>query len=136
MSNFRGQKSFIHHLPADVRAWLISEIEKQTNTYAELVQKLAERGFKISGSSLGRFGKIITDRIKFAGATNYDLSKRLKNPDFSKKVLEYGLISLQRDILIAEFSTLLATDEETQKEPIKPAQQTKGKKPWTPIFKE
>lgn len=76
-SNYRGRVSSITSLPPDVKAWLDQELIRRNFTgYIELSELLAERGYSIKKSSVGRYGKKFKDAQKKLKQT-VEISKAL-----------------------------------------------------------
>lgn len=56
--NYRGRVSSIATLPSEAKAWLDQELVRRNFTgYIELAELLAEQGYEISKSAVGRYGK-------------------------------------------------------------------------------
>lgn len=57
-TNHRGRVSSIETLPTETKAWLDQELVKRSFAgYTELADLLATRGYELSRSALGRYGK-------------------------------------------------------------------------------
>ncbi len=64
MGTDMGRPSKISQLPADAKAWLDQELIKRGfSGYVELEGLLAERGFEVGKSIIGRHGKYLKNRI-------------------------------------------------------------------------
>jgi hypothetical protein len=58
-----GNISSIEKLPSDVKSWLIRSIVNRTCSYDDLRSGLKDKGYVVSRSALGRFGKRMTDQF-------------------------------------------------------------------------
>ncbi|HHO59900.1 MAG TPA: DUF3486 family protein [Thiotrichales bacterium] len=64
-TNHRGRVSSIETLPTETKAWLDQELVRRGfSGYSELAEMLASRGYELSRSALGRYGKKFKDEQK------------------------------------------------------------------------
>lgn len=94
-------KSVVHSLPVYLRAWLDNAIVNRSHTYAEMSEELTKKGHPVSLSTLHRYGQKIAAAVDVIGAAPLQLGTAADNPELRKLVIEYGALSLQREIVLA-----------------------------------
>lgn len=116
-NNHRGRNPFLSSLPENIQRELLSELENRSSTYAEIAADLTSRGYKVGVSSVHRLGMRIQEE-RAIGESLYRLSKGVRHdPDLRKKVADFGLVCLARDILLGEIREAIEHCESNEEDP-------------------
>jgi hypothetical protein len=87
-------------------------VESGGTDYSGMVAQLHKEGIDVSRSALNRYGQSLLQEIKI-GEFRHKINRRLKNPDFRKRLLAYGAAMLEQQLLLSELESMLIKSGKT-----------------------
>jgi len=101
-----GNPSTIYQLPPDVREWLDAEIVRNKFTrYAETAEALAERGYRVSKSTLHRYGFALREQVD--AFTGLGLPALEPTPEMLAVAVAIARVEIHRELLKRRLAELV-----------------------------